>query len=157
MTQLLPERRSQRSLERGRAGNDFEGVNERIRSMLDQLFADSSWTSIAGEAAAWVPDVDVEEQDDAYVLEAELPGVDRKDVNVELVGNELTVTGELKERERKGVLRRRMRRVGRFELHVVLPDRVDADGIQAELENGVLTVRIPKAETAQRRRIEVKS
>jgi HSP20 family protein len=157
MTQLSPERRSQRSPERWNAGSDLDRVNERMRSMLEQLFTDAPWTSIVREATAWVPDVDIEEQDDAYVVEAELPGVDRKDLNVELVGNELTVTGEMKERERKGVLRRRTRRVGRFELHVVLPDRVDGDGIQAELEKGVLTVRVPKAEAAQRRRIEVKS
>jgi HSP20 family protein len=157
MTQLLPERRSQRSLERWNAGSDLDRVNERMRSMLDQLFSDSPWTSIVREASAWAPDVDIEEQDDAYVVEAELPGVDRKDLNVELVGNELTVTGELKERERKGVLRRRTRRVGGFELHVVLPALVDTNGIQAELEKGVLTVRVPKAEAAQRRRIEVKS
>jgi HSP20 family protein len=159
MTQLLPERRSQRSTERWNAssGSDLDRVNERMRSMLDQLFADSPWASLAREATAWVPDVDIEEQDDAYVVEAELPGVDRKDLNVELVGNELTVTGEVKERERKGVLRRRTRRVGRFELHVVLPDRVDSEGIRAELEHGVLTVRVPKSEAAQRRRIEVQS
>ena len=157
MTQLLPERRSQRSLERWNAGSGPDGVNERMRSMLDQLFSDTPWASIIREASAWAPDVDIEEQDDAYVIEAEVPGVERKDLDVELLGNELTVTGELKERERKGVLRRRTRRVGRFELRIVLPDRVDADGISADLENGVLTVRVPKAEAAQRRRIEVKS
>jgi HSP20 family protein len=101
--------------------------------------------------------VDIEETDDAYVVEADLPGVKRQDVNIELVGNELTVTGEIKERERKGALRRQRRRVGRFEYGVVLPDHVDDDKVEASLSDGVLTVRVPKAERAQRRKIEVKS
>jgi HSP20 family protein len=103
MTQLLPERQSQRSLERSDEGSDFDRINERMQSMLKQLFSDSPWSSIVREATGWAPDVDIEERDDAYVVEAELPCIDRKDLNVELVGNELTVTGELKERERKGV------------------------------------------------------
>jgi HSP20 family protein len=157
MTQLLPERRSQRTAERWDPMSDFDRVSERLRRILDQTFGDSALAAVAGEAAAWVPDVDIEEQDDAYVIEAELPGVDRDDVNVELVGNELTITGDLKERERQGILRRRTRRVGRFELRVILPDRVDSTNVTAELEHGVLTVRVPKLEAAERRRIEVKS
>jgi HSP20 family protein len=101
--------------------------------------------------------VDIEEADDAYVVEADLPGVKRQDVNIELVGNELMVTGEIKERERKGALRRQTRRVGRFDYRVVLPDHVDDDKVEANLTDGVLTVRVPKAERAQRRKIEVKS
>jgi HSP20 family protein len=78
-------------------------------------------------------------------------------VNIELIGDELTVTGEIKERERKGVVRRRTRRVGQFELRVVLPDRVESEKIEASLDAGVLTVRAPKAERAARRKIVVKS
>jgi HSP20 family protein len=99
----------------------------------------------------------IEEQENAYVVEAELPGVKREDVNIELIGKELAITGEIKEREREGVLRRRTRRVGRFEYRVILPEEVDADGIEANLSNGVLTVQVPKSERAQRRRIEVTS
>jgi HSP20 family protein len=77
-------------------------------------------------------------------------------VKIELVGRELTISGEIKERERKGVLRKKTRRVGRFEYRVVLPDEVDAEKVDAKLNDGVLTVRAPKAERAQRRRIEVK-
>lgn len=60
-------------------------------------------------------------------------------------------------REREGVIRRRTRRVGEFEFRVVLPNEVNSEGVDAKLNDGVLTVRIPKAERAQRRRIEVKS
>jgi HSP20 family protein len=83
--------------------------------------------------------------------------VKREDVNIELVGNELTINGEIKERERVGVLRKRTRRLGRFEYRVVLPDHVDGDKVEAKLDDGMLSVRVPKAQRAQRRKIEVKS
>ena len=105
----------------------------------------------------WAPPVDIEETDDAYVIEAELPSVKEKDVNIEHAGNEISVSGEIKERERKGVLRRQTRRTGRFEYRVRLPEHVDGEKIDAKLDGGVLTVRVPKSQRAQRRRIEVKS
>jgi len=156
MSQVLPERRSEGETQRYEAGSDLEQVSERLRRMLDQTFVGFALPSLVTAMAAWSPPVDIEEHDDAYVVEAELPGIDRKDVNIELVGNELTITGEIKERERKGVLRRRTRKVGRFDFRVTLPEQVDPDGIDAKLDGGVLTVRIPKAQQAQRRQVEIK-
>jgi HSP20 family protein len=156
MSQVLPERRSEGDTQRYEAGSDLEQVSERLRRMLDQTFVGFALPSLVTAMAAWSPPVDIEEHDDAYVVEAELPGIDRKDVNIELVGNELTITGEIKERERKGVLRRRTRKVGRFDFRVTLPEQVDPDGIDAKLDGGVLTVRIPKAQQAQRRQVEIK-
>jgi HSP20 family protein len=105
----------------------------------------------------WAPLVDIEETEDAYVIEADAPGVRRDDVDIELVGNELTISGEIKERERTGILRRRTRRSGQFEFRVVLPADVHGGKADANLKDGVLTVRVPKAERAQRRKIEVES
>jgi HSP20 family protein len=130
---------------------DLELATERMRRLLEQTFGQLSST------VGWVPLVDIEEQDDAYVVEAEIPGAKRDDVDIELVGNELVVSGEVKERERKGILRRSTRRVGAFEYRVVLPENIDRDAIDAKLDDGVLAVRIPKAEQAQRRRIDVKA
>ena len=107
--------------------------------------------------AGWSPPVDLEELDDAYVVEADLPGVKREDVNVELVGNELTITGEMKEQERKGTVRRQSRRTGRFDYRLSLPSHVDPEQVEAKLSDGVLKLRIPKSERAQRRRIEITS
>jgi HSP20 family protein len=156
MSQLLPERRSRLAPERWEPLSEFEQVTERMRRMLEQTFGGFGWPS-TGEAAAWSPLVDIEETDDAYVVEAELPGVRREDVNIELVGSELSITGEIKERERKGALRRQTRRTGRFDYRVGLPDHVDGENIEASLSDGVLTVRTPKSERAQRRKIEVRS
>jgi HSP20 family protein len=157
MSQLLPERRST-APERPEPLNDLEQMTQRMRSMLDQTFGGFGWASpLLTEGAGWSPLVDIEERDDAYVLEAELPGVKREDVNIEVVGNELAITGEIKEKERKGALRRRMRRTGRFEYRVRVPDQVDASKIEASLDQGVLTVSVPKAERAQRQKVEIKS
>jgi HSP20 family protein len=134
---------------------DLEQVSDRMRRMLEDNFG--GWSSFLTEVVAWAPPVDIEETDDAYVVEAELPGVNRKDVNIELVGNELTIAGEIKEKERTGIVRRKTRRIGAFEFRVTLPDQVDGEHIDANLKDGVLTVRIPKAARAQRRRIEVGS
>ncbi|MDQ3875534.1 MAG: Hsp20/alpha crystallin family protein [Actinomycetota bacterium] len=157
MSQLLPERRTGTAPERWEPFSELEQVTERMRRMLDQTFGGFAWPSPLTERAGWSPLVDIEETDDAYVVEAEVPGVNREDVNVELVGNDLSITGEIKERERKGLIRRQTRRTGRFDYRVSLPNQVDAGKIDASLENGVLTVRVPKSERAQRRRIEVKA
>jgi HSP20 family protein len=151
MSQLLPERNRTGS-ENWSPLSELGQLNERMRRMLDQTFG-----GMLDEPAGWIPAVDIEELEDAYVVEAEVPGVNRKDVNIEVSGNELTISGEIKEREREGIIRRRARRVGQFEFRVVLPSDVNPEGVDAKLNDGVLTVRIPKAVGAQRRRIEVKS
>jgi HSP20 family protein len=69
--------------------------------------------------------------------------------------NQLTIHGELKERERKGILRRQTRRTGQFDYRVLLPAEVDADNIEADLQEGVLRVEAHKVERAKPRRIEI--
>jgi HSP20 family protein len=155
MSQILPERRSGGARERRQPLNELEQVTDTMRRMLEQTFGRFGAPVLTGEGAAWSPLVDIEEEDDAYVVEAELPGVQREDVNIELIGNELMITGEVKERERKGVVRRQTRRVGHFAYRVTLPEHVDADKVTAKLDGGVLTVRVPKAEKARRRRVEI--
>jgi len=157
MSETLPERRSSAAGERYEPLSDLELATQRMRRMLDQTFGGLAFPSLLTEAGGWTPLVDIEEQDDAYAIEAEVPGVKREDVNIEVVGNELEITGEIKEKERKGALRRRTRRVGRFEYRVRLPDQVDAAKIEASLDEGVLTVRVPKAERAKRQKVNVTS
>ena len=136
----------QRPMQRWDPFRDLADLHER----LDQLVEPS------GLPQAWTPPVDITETDEAWVIEAELPGVDRKDISIELRDNELMISGEIKERERKGVLRRRTRRVGFFDYRVTLPGPVDAANVDAKLDDGVLTVRIPKPEQARARRCRVR-
>jgi HSP20 family protein len=106
-------------------------------------------------AGMWTPLADVTETDDAYLVEIDVPGVNRKDLTVEVAGTELRVTGEIVEKEKVGWLRRRTRRVGEFAYRTRLPADLDTERVTADLADGVLTVRVPKTEAAKPRRIIV--
>ena len=151
----LPVQRSEssagRPIQRWDPFRQFEQLQQEMGRLME-----NAWSGGTGNGGGWIPLADVEETEDAWIVDAELPGVDRKDINVELRDSELIVSGELKEKERKGVIRRRNRRTGRFEYRVLLPAQADPEQIEANLHDGVLTVRVPKAEKAKPRRIEVK-
>ena len=103
----------------------------------------------------FTPMADIEESEDAYTVELELPGVKKDDISVEVSGRRLVVSGERKERERVGILRRRTRSVGRFHYEVSLPSALDEEGVDASLSDGVLSLRVPKAASERPRRIKV--
>lgn len=104
---------------------------------------------------AFTPLADVEETDDAYVVEVELPGVKRDDIAIEVAGRRVTVYGERKDKERVGILRKRERITGRFHYEVTLPGDIEEDHIEAHLNDGVLTIRLPKPDHERPRRIPV--
>ncbi|MFP5327663.1 MAG: Hsp20/alpha crystallin family protein [Acidimicrobiia bacterium] len=151
----LPIRRERREASLPARWDPLRELDE-LRERMDRLFETMTGpTSLNG--LAWSPPVDLEETDDAWVVEADLPGVKKGDVTVELRDSELAIHGEVKERERVGILRRRTRRTGQFDYRVTLPGEADPDRVEANLDEGVLTVRIPKPERAKPRRIEIKS
>ncbi|MFI2184424.1 Hsp20/alpha crystallin family protein [Streptomyces sioyaensis] len=130
---------------------DFEDLFERMNRFLQS----ASLTPSLTETMNWAPLADMHETDDAYKVECELPGMQREDIDVEITERELCISGELQEREREGVLRRRGRPTGRFEYRALLPTDVKAEDVQATLSEGVLTVTIPKAKAAKPRHIEI--
>ena len=144
---------AQQQLRRRDPMRDIEEFQQQMGHLMESLIPGGA----LGDVMAWVPPVDIEETEDAWLVEAELPGVSRDDVDVEVRGGELRISGEVKEKERTGILRRKTRRVGRFEYRVVLPGQADVDGIDARMDGGVLTVHIPKSDQARPRRIDVKS
>ena len=108
---------------------------------------------------AWAPRLDVHESKDAYTVEADLPGVERKDVEVSVEDGVLTIRGERKdERERrdKDGWHRVERHYGSFERRLSLGESVDLEHVKASMADGVLTLTLPKKEQAKPRRIEVK-
>ena len=110
-------------------------------------------------AVNWVPSVDVFEQADSFVVRADLPGIEPKDIQITAEKGVLTVTGERKlERtdEQKAVSR--LERVeGRFLRRFTLPDNVQTDAIRARHSNGVLEVTIPKTPVAEPKRVSVET
>ncbi|MEU6867039.1 Hsp20/alpha crystallin family protein [Streptomyces sp. NPDC046876] len=107
-----------------------------------------------GEGGRWLPMAEEEETDDAYVVRMELPGVPAENVNIEVDGNELSISGEVSEEHQGKVL---SRRTGKFFYRTSLPDTVNADECDADLSDGLLTLRIPKTAEGRRHKIELRS
>jgi HSP20 family protein len=134
--------------------NPFRELDD-IHSRFSRLL-ESTWGEGPGSVfGTWTPPVDIEETDDDFVVEAELPEVKPGDVNVELSDNRLAIHGEIKEREHTGVLRRQTRRTGQFDYRVTLLGQVDPDSVEASLKDGVLRLRLHKSEEQKPRRIEI--
>ena len=131
---------------------ELEQLSEQFGRLMDSVWSPAG----PADGGMWTPLADVEETEDAWIIEAELPSVDKDDIEVELRDSELIISGEVKEKERVGVLRRRTRRTGEFQYRVMLPGQADEEHIDAKLHEGVLTVLVPKSERARLRRIEVK-
>jgi heat shock protein Hsp20 len=127
----------------------------RLRHQLQAFFDRTAPFSSFFSEDDQLPLADLEETDDAFLLEVEVPGVRKEDIHVEVAGRRLIVSGERKERERKGVVRRRTRAVGTLRYEVVLPGEINEEGVTATLEDGVLTIRAPKAEQERSRTIPV--
>jgi HSP20 family protein len=118
-----------------------------------------SQTGAATPARRWTPAVDLVEEDEQYVLRADLPGLSPDDVKIEVEDRVLTVSGERgseKEERRDGYYRLE-RSSGSFSRSVRLPEGVDAEKIEAGFEHGVLEVKIPKPEQSKPRRVEIKA
>lgn len=129
-----------------------------LNRALDEAF-NSTWSNAN---RVWVPAVDVVERKDAYVLYAELPGVDASQIDVSFEQNVLTIRGAKQgsiDSAKDGELRvfAAERVTGSFERSVRLPEFVDGEKIGADFTNGLLTVTVPKAQAAQARRIEIKA
>jgi HSP20 family protein len=109
--------------------------------------------------AAVFPAINVFEDADAYHLEAEVPGLDLADLELTVTGpNQFTLKGERKATAReKSTVHRQERVTGTFLRSVKLPAMIDADHVEAKLENGILRVRLPKHEQVKPRKIAVKS
>jgi HSP20 family protein len=129
--------------------------NGNVHDEMHRLFQD---LVLAGEPglSAWLPPVDVHESDTNYTLHFDLPGVDPKDVRIEMNDGQLTVQGERKSVDPEGVNAHRKERVtGTFERSFRLRARVDSEAIKATYKDGVLTIDVPKAKEAVRREISI--
>jgi HSP20 family protein len=109
--------------------------------------------------AAWAPAVDISESSEAILVHAELPGVKPDDVKIDLENNVLTLRGERRAETKKdeGTLHRAERFHGSFSRQFLLPRTVDPERIEADLRDGVLTVRLPKRSEVRARQIAVKA
>ncbi len=115
------------------------------------LLTPSAWPERAGEFETVIPTVDIYEQGNELVLKADMPGMEKKDIDISISDNFLTVSGERRKEEKveKENYFRYERSHGSFYRRFELPTEIDADKIKAHLENGILEVRLPKSEEAK--------
>ncbi len=138
---------------------ELHTMQNEMNRLFNTFFDSPTPSSGAGRPVArrWIPAMDVVETEDHYVLRADLPGLSESDVNIELDDNVLTISGERKaEHEHKGNGYYRVERSsGSFSRALSLPDGVDADGIEASFDSGVLEVRIPRPEQPKPRKVQI--
>lgn len=131
-------------------------LQDRINRMFDEVFPSTEREDFG--LFAWQPTVDTYEKDDAIEINAELPGVNKDDIAIDVQNNVLSISGERKHDENvnENNCYRRERFYGKFQRAFTLPEGVDTDNIDASYADGVLKVTIPKTEKSQAKKIEVK-
>lgn len=106
-------------------------------------------------ASGYYPPANVSETDDAYLVEARVPGLAKDDINIELEGRVLSIRGEHKRETAQ--FARQERAAGRFERKITFKHALAMDAIKAEVKDGILSVTLPKAEEAKPRKIEIQA
>ncbi|MDX1528531.1 MAG: Hsp20/alpha crystallin family protein [Gammaproteobacteria bacterium] len=138
------------------------GMLRQFHDEVSRLFDEDYRGLVSGDQSSaatshWAPAVDIKEEVDRYVLRADVPGVDSKDIEITMENGVLTIKGERKyedQEEREGY--KRVERVyGTFFRRFTLPDTADAEKVSASSKNGVLEVSIPKQEKVQPRKIKI--
>ena len=128
------------------------------RNLFDRFFDDWDLPSVFSGEDEWIPAFDISENDKEYVVSAELPGIDIKDVDITISDGILSVKGEKKhETEDKGENYHRIERhYGSFHRSFRIPGRVESDKVDASYKDGILKVLLPKAEGTETKKIDIK-
>lgn len=140
--------------------NPFVSLQREVERVFDDFTRGfPSLTSFGNNGGSLMPSIDVTETDKEIEITAELPGLEEKDVQINVADNVLTIRGEKKaEKEEKDKNYRLIERsYGSFERSLELPAGVNADAIKASIAKGVLKVTVPKPAPAQSKTVEVKS
>ena len=130
-----------------------------LRNRMDRLVSRMSEGDEGLFKGGWLPTTDVVETPEAIILRSELPGMDEKDISIEIENGMLTMKGErnLEEKTEEKGYRRIERSYGKFLRSFTLPTNVQIDNVKASYHEGLLEVTIPKKEEAKPRKIEVKT
>ena len=139
-----------------RVRSPFEEL-ERMRTQMDRVLEGLQGSPAFRPAAGVFPAVNLTEDKDSYYVRAELPGINSSDLDIQVTGNNLSLSGERKSGEDMEGARyhRREREGGRFSRIIGLPGDVNPEKVEARLANGILTVSIAKSEAAKPRQITI--
>jgi HSP20 family protein len=138
---------------------NLASFQDEMNRMFQEFFRGGTGEEAGWGLRTWTPAVDIYDTDDALVLKAELPGVSKDDVSIEIHNNTLILRGERKHEAevKEGDYYRAERAYGTFQRSFVLPTLVDQDKVQATYTDGVLELRLPKSEAAKPKRIAISS
>lgn len=137
-------------------------LQNRVNRLFEDMFPEISVGDAMGlddmSLMDWRPVVNTYETDNAIVINAEVPGVKKEDISIDVKNNVLTISGERKDQENidRDDYYRSERFYGSFQRSFTLPDNVDAEKVDATYKDGVLEIKIPKTEESARKKIEVK-
>jgi HSP20 family protein len=151
------------AIERWRPWEEFRGMermmDEMVRHPLALWRRPLTWWRVPTEELGWMPGVEVYEKADKFVVRAELPGMKKEEIDVSVVGDTLTISGERKaESEVKDEDYYRCELCyGKFSRSVGLPAAVNAAKVDASYENGILEITLPKLEAAKPKKVTVKA
>jgi HSP20 family protein len=129
-----------------------------LRRTVDRLFDNASADNVWAQPTAWGLAVDVVENKDDFIVKASVPGINPDDLDVSYTDDILTIKGEIKSDNevKDNQFHLRERRYGSFTRSISLPTKIKADAIEASYQNGVLSLRLPKAEEVKPKRISIK-
>ncbi len=130
-------------------------MNDRLNRMFEQAYGQANG---ALEYGQWIPAVDLKEEESQFVLKADMPGMKKEDLDINVENNVLTISGDrrFEDEEKKESYHRIERAYGRFVRSFTLPTRVQSDAIGASYKDGILEVTIPKAEESKPKKIAIK-
>jgi len=134
----------------------FRGVTT-LQDQINRLFNDAFDSTRESNLTTWAPAVDIFENEQELIVKADLPDIDPKDLDIRVENNILTIRGERKfeKKQDNGDYLRVERAYGSFSRSFALSSTVNMDAIDAQYENGVLTLRVPKREEAKPKQIKV--
>lgn len=128
-------------------------MSKRFSDIMDEFFNDA----VNNRRDSFVPSIDISESDDQFLISAELPGMKKEDININLENNRLSISGERSfEKEDKGKKYHRVETsYGSFERSFQLPDNIEEESIKASYDNGLLNISIDKSEDKVKKQIEI--
>lgn len=146
------------SLIRWNSDVELNTIQRQMNSLFDSFFSTPRWSNIDQQFTACEPLVDIKEDDGAYYIQAELPGVNRDALKITMNNNQLTIRGEKRQNieQKESNFHRIERNFGSFERTFTLPGTVRSDKIEATYHDGVLMIELPKSEEAKPKEIQVK-
>lgn len=137
---------------------ELSHLRQQMDRLFEELMPERDWASLPGDGDIWAPAIEIQETDQDIMVKAEIPGIEAKDLEVQVTQEEVSITGENREEkqtEEKGFFRSELR-YGQFQRRIPLPAPIQTDHVKSKFKNGILSLTMPKVENAQRKVVKVK-